>query len=253
MPPPTSPGEDNLPDPFDLQINALILVHRATLLGHDKVMLDLLLRLAEDFLSEGLYLAELSGKVPPCDRAGAPLDFWQLVLDTWDPSIRSAVGPPETFFETDEWLGHVQSTPKPLLGKTRHHFRLASHADAPRGRPRPTPAAAQAAAVVELVQHADESWQIVHAEVGEEHRRRGIATMLYDGIADYLSVRLGPSNWLTEDAYRLWERRQPDLVQAYRQHDQLPGLWLSPQAHHGLLAVATGKLLRSANENGRPN
>jgi len=253
MTPPTLLGHDHRPDPFDLQVNAMVLIHRATLLGYDKATHDLLLRLSEDYWSEGQYLAQLAGAVPPWDRGGACVDFRQLVLDTWDPSIRSAVMPSTPFLETDEWVGLVQSTTKPLLGRMRHHFRLASHADAPRSRPRPSPAAARAGAVVELVQHADGRWQIAHAEVVQAHRRRGVLTMLYDRIEDFLNVGLRPSGWLTDDALWFWDKRQPDLIQAYSRHEEMPGLWLSPETRLDLLAVAMGKLLRRADESGPPN
>ena len=62
--------------------------------------------------------------------------------------------------------------------------------------------------------------------------------MLYDQIAALLDTKLRPSGWLSEDAYRFWQKRNPEAVQWHRQLDHLPGLWLSPKQLITLKAVA---------------
>ena len=50
-------------------------------------------------------------------------------------------------------------------------------------------------------------WRVLHAEVSQEHRRQGLATLLYDRIETFLGVKLHPSGWLSEDAYQFWQKR----------------------------------------------
>jgi hypothetical protein len=98
---------------------------------------------------------------------------------------------------------------------------------------------AHALAVVEVVQHPDERWQV-------------LATMLYDRIEILLDTKLGPSGWLSENAYQFWQRRHPELVQWHRKHEHLPGLWVSPKTLLNLLVIAQAKLMQSV-EGGQPN
>lgn len=51
------------------------------------------------------------------------------------------------------------------------------------------------------MQHPDERWQALHAEVSAEWRRRGLATILYDSVEAILGTILRPSGWLTEDVF----------------------------------------------------
>ena len=173
-----------------------------------------------------------------------------LFLETWDPTARNQVTPPELFLETDRWAGHSQSIPTPWFGGVRHHFRLAHPADV--GRFRPTPALANAIAVVELLQHPDMRWRVLHAEVNPEHRRQGLATLLYDRIETFLGLKLHPSSWLSEDGYVFWQRRDAKVVQWHRRHPDLPSLWVSPRTLLTLLAVSRAKLMRDAG-GGLPN
>jgi hypothetical protein len=82
------------------------------------------------------------------------------------------------------WYGQLVETRSgvaaPSLGVCRRHFRLTPRADAENARFAPTPAMAGARAVVDLVQHADRRWQVLHVEVALPHRRQGVATVLYD-------------------------------------------------------------------------
>ena len=132
----------------------------------------------------------------------------------------------------------------------RHHFRLAHPIDV--GRFRPTPALANAIAVVELLQHPDMRWRVLHAEVNPEHHRQGLATLLYDRIETFLGVTLHPSSWLSEDGYQFWQKRDTKVVQWHRRHPDLPSLWVSPRTLLTLLAVSRAKLMRDA-EGGLPN
>jgi hypothetical protein len=254
MPPPSSSGRDYQPDPFDLQIGSMVVFHRAALLHHSQATHDALMQVSADYLWYGQYLQKLSGALPPWDPSARhdvlPPD--PLFLETWDPSVRNAVTPPELFLETADWLGHTQSIAKPLFGRVRRHFRLGHRADADRGLFRPTPAVANAVAVVELIQHPDQRWQVLHAEVSQTHRRQGIATLLYDNIETMLGVTLAPSGWLSENAYLFWQTRDAKIVQWHRKHPHLSGLWVSPKTLLDLLMIAQAKLMRDA-EGGLPN
>src|SRR5262245_37413137 len=104
-------------------------------------------------------------------------------------------------------------------------------------------------AVVDLVQHPDARWQVLHAEVAQTHRRQGIATMLYDRIEAVLGTKLGPSGWLSEDAYLFWKARGCRFLEdGYRQVDHLPGLWLSFKAIMTMRDIATASLMDLADD-----
>lgn len=229
----------------------MVIYHRAALLLYDRTTRDKLMEVAEDFLWYGRYLQELSGAVPPWDPSARPdlLPPDLLFLETWDPTARNQVTPPELFLRTDEWAGHTQSIHKPVFGGARRHFHLAP---ADEGSFRPTPALANAIAVVELLQHPDMRWRVLHAEVSQEHRRHGLATLLYSRIETFLGVKLHPSGWLSEDAYQFWQKRDAKAVQWHRPHPDLPSLWVGPRTLLTLLAVSRAKLMRDA-EDGLPN
>ena len=144
---PTPPARDYQPDPFELQIGSMVVFHRATLLHHDRATHDALIQVSNDYLWYGQYLEKLTGATPP-----------------WDPTARNEATPPLLFLETEEWIGHTQSIPKPSFGGVHRHFRLVRRADADKGLFRPTPEMAHALAVVELIQHPDKRWQVLHAE-----------------------------------------------------------------------------------------
>ena len=213
----------------------MVVFHRATLLQHDRATHDALIQVSKDYLWYGQYLEKLTGATPP-----------------WDPNATNDVTPPELFLlETEEWIGHTQSIPKPSFGGVHRHFRLVRCADAEKGVFRPTPKMAHALAVVELIQHPDKRWQVLHAEVSEDRRRQGIATLLDGRVEAVLDIKLKPSGWLSEDAYQFWQKRNPKFVQWHRRHE-LPGLWVSPKTLLNLLVIVQAKLMKGV-EGGLPN
>ena len=74
---------------------------------HDRATHDALIQVANDYLWYGQYLEKLTGATPP-----------------WDPTARNEVTPPLLFLETEDWIGHTQSIPKPSFGGVHRHFRL---------------------------------------------------------------------------------------------------------------------------------
>ena len=64
---PTPPGRSYQPDPFELQIGAMVVFHRAALLPHDRATHDALIQVANDYLWYGQYLEKLTGAAPPWD------------------------------------------------------------------------------------------------------------------------------------------------------------------------------------------
>ena len=220
-----SPGQHPKLDPFEVQIASLVILHRRNFLGHDEAALAELAGLSEDHLDYGRQLEKLTGKPSP-----------------FDPHSKEEITPAEVFLETDEFVGHTQSVPKPSIGMEIRHFRLTPRAEAERSQLGPTPEMARSVAVVSLIQHPRMAWEVLHAETRVDHRRQGIATMFYDRIAAVLDTKLWPSGWLSEDAHRFWQKRNPEAVQWHRQLDHLPGLWLSPKQLITMKAVAEESL-----------
>jgi|SRR4029453_2096624 hypothetical protein len=56
------------PDPFDIQIGALVVLHRAALLSQDAATHDALIEIANDYRWYGQLLEQQSGTQPPWDR-----------------------------------------------------------------------------------------------------------------------------------------------------------------------------------------
>ena len=224
------------PDPFEIQIGALVVLHRAALLSRDAATHDALIEIANDYRWYGQLLEQQSGKKAP-----------------WDRNSKNAVTPPELFLETADLIGHTQSIPRPSLGMDYRHFRLTARAEARNARFGPTPKMARSAAVVEVVQHPDERWQVLHAEVSAEWRRRGLATILYDSVEAILGTILCPSGWLTEDVFQFWRARRCEFLVSYRQVEHLPRLWISPKALLNLKAIAETKLMLMGGEASRRN
>ncbi|MFY9640486.1 MAG: hypothetical protein WCD20_12780 [Rhodomicrobium sp.] len=218
-------GQDYQPDPFEVQIAALVILYRSEFLGHDRSTFAELISLSKDCLDYGRRLEKLSGKPSP-----------------FDPHAKEEATPAVVFFESDEFVGHTQHVPKPSIGMEIRHFRLMPRAEAERSQLGPTPAAARSLAVVSLIQHPRMAWEVLHAETREHRRRQGIGTMLYDRIAAFLDTKLWPSGWLSDDGYRFWQKRNGEAVQWHRQLDYLPGLWLSPKQLLTLQAIAEAKL-----------
>jgi hypothetical protein len=217
---------------FDIQIGAMVILHRAALLRHDRFAHNELIQACNDYLWYGKHLEKLSGKTPP-----------------WDPNSENEATAPEVFFETAELIGLAQAIPNPSLGVNHRHFRLCHRDDADTSKFGPTPRLSGSLAVVDLVKHPDGRWQVLHAEVAEAHRRQGIATTFYDRIEAILGTRLGPSGWLSEDAYRFWEARGCRFLKyGYRQVEHLPGLWLSAKALITLREIAELKLRDFADD-----
>ena len=224
------------PDPFDVQIGAMVIFHRAALLDHGAVVYDQLIQISNDSIWYGQLLAEQHAQKPP-----------------WDAGSNNEVTPPELFLDTAALVGHVQCILKPSLGMARRHFRLITRAQAEQGRFGPTPKVARSLAVAEVIQHPDNRWQILHAEVRADHRRQGIATILCDRIEAILETRLRPSGWLSEDAYKFWMARGCPFLKSYRQIDHLPRLWLSPKTLLTLRAIAETKLMMAETGGDKPN
>jgi ribosomal protein S18 acetylase RimI-like enzyme len=220
-----SPAPGYEPDPFELQIAAAVIRHRADLLAHDKATYDELVQASNDYLWYGRLLEKSGGHTPP-----------------WDVCSENETTPPEVFFETAELVGYMQSIPRPSLGVDRRHFRLLPRAQADKGRFAPTPAMAHALAVVELVQHPDRRWQVLHAEVEPSRRRQGIATMLYGRIEAVLDTMLHPSGWLSDDAYKFWQSWGSPVLHYYIRVDHFPGIWISPKALLTLKIIAEARL-----------
>jgi hypothetical protein len=112
---------------------------------------------------------------------------------------------------------------------------------------------ARSAAVVEVVQHPDERWQVLHAEVSAGRRRQGLETMLYDSVEAILGTILRPSGWLTEDAFQFWRARGCEFLVCYRQAEHIPRLWISSKTLLNLKAIAETKLTLMGGEGSRRN
>jgi hypothetical protein len=212
---------------FDIQIGSMVILHRAGLLRHDRFTHNELIQACNDYLWYGQHLEKLSGKTPP-----------------WDPNSENEVTAPAVFFENADMVGLAQAIPNPSLGMDHRHFRLCHRADADKSKFGPSPRLSGALAVVDLVKHPDGRWQVLHAEVAETHRRQGMATMLYDRIEAILGTKLGPSGWLSEDAYHFWGARGCwFLKDGYRQVEHLPGMWLSAKALMLLRDIAMARMM----------
>ena len=53
------------PDPFELQIGAMVILHRAALLADDQAIHNELIEASNDYLWYGQHLERLSGQAPP--------------------------------------------------------------------------------------------------------------------------------------------------------------------------------------------
>lgn len=221
----TTPTEYQ-PDPFALQITSLVIHRRAEFLPHIGPAFAELVRLAADFDRYGNLLAQLRGVPTP-----------------FDPKAKEVPTSVEVFLKTDEFVGYTQRVPRPSVGMDIRHFRLAARSEAAKSRLGPTPKMAGALAVMDLIQHPGLQWEVMHAEVAQQYRRRGFATMLYDHIEEILGTTLRASGWLSFDAYHFWQKRDPSVVQWHLELEHLPGLWVSPKQLLNLKAVAEIKLM----------
>lgn len=92
-------------------------------------------------------------------------------------------------------------------------------------------------ATFEAIQHPSGAWEVVDVAVDVDHRRQGLATMLYDRFEADAAATLVPSGWLSMDAYGFLSSRSDG--RSVRWHCREPEhgeLWLSPKQ---LLNVST--------------
>ncbi len=223
------------PDPFHLQITAVIVESRADFLPHD----------AETY-------ARLGGIVASLLRNAESLIAETGAQSPFHPAGDDVAGPPEVFLETPELIGLTQAVPRPSIGMAIQHFRLVRREEADRSRIGANTAMARALAVVDLIQHPNTWWQVLHAEVKAPLRRQGIATMLYDRIAEVLDREMRPSGWLSEEAYRFWLKRGHFTMEWYQQAEHLGGLWVNPRNLAALIWLAEREMLRDVPDT-RPN
>jgi ribosomal protein S18 acetylase RimI-like enzyme len=213
-------------DPYEIEIGGYVIFHRAGLLPHDRADRQALIEAANDYFWYAHLLERLNGTKPP-----------------WDRSSKDEATPSEVFYENAEWVGLARSVPRPRIGIEQRHFRLTPRADAANSRLHPNPNEAGSLAVVEVIKHPSNRWQVLHAEVIPAYRRRGVATKLYDCIEGFLATKLGPSGWLSEDAHRYWRARGFKYIDYYRQVDHLPGMWLSPPTLMTLRNIAVARMM----------
>ena len=213
-------------DPYEIEIGGYVIVHRAALLPQEDADRQALIDASNDYFWYAHLLERLNGRTPP-----------------WDRNSRHEATAAEVFYENAEWEGLTQSVPKPRIGMEQRHFRLMPAAEAAGSRLHPNPKEAGSIAVVEVIKHPDNRWQVLHVEVSEEHRRRGIASMLYDRVQSTLATRLYPSGWLSDDAYHFWQNRGCHFLRSYRQVDCFKGMWISPKALLTLRDITVAKMM----------
>jgi hypothetical protein len=219
---------DYVPDPFNLQIGAMIVMHRARRLPHSAATVATLEDIAAGLMSEADSLIEESGEPSP-----------------FNPNSVEQLTPPEPFMETSEYIGHTQRLLKPTIGMEIRHFRLVPKEDTERSLTASDPNESGMDASVDLIQHHDTMWwQVLHAEVWWPIRRQGAATQMYDRIAEVLDCEMRTSGWLSDDAYRFWQKRGHFTMDWYRQPDHLGGLWINPKALLNLEWLARRRMER---------
>ncbi len=224
-----------IPEPYNLQISSLIVLYRALYLQLDDEILADLQHISANFLREANSLIQESRQPSP-----------------FSPAPEEEYMPPEVFLETTEFAGHTQRLLRPKIGMELRHFRLVPREDAERSLMAQDPKISGMIAFVDLIQHPNTWWQVAHAQVSPPLRRQGMATMLYDRIAEVLNCEMRPSGWLSEDGYRFWRKRAPVSMEWYQQVGRLGSLWLNPKAvlnlhwagrrelHRLMLAMDTG-------------
>ncbi len=203
-----------VPNPFNLQISGLVILFRARYLRHDADSLANLKDIAATALREARALIKETGEPSP-----------------FNPRAREEYTPPELFWETEEFVGHSQRILRPRIGMEARHFRLVRREDEERSKTATTPEEIEPVAYADLIQHHETFWwQVLHVEVQPSFRRQGIATRLYDRMAEVLECEMRPSAWLSEEAYQFWTKRAHFSMDWYRKHDTFGGLWINPKA-----------------------
>ena len=218
-------GREYEPDPFEMQIASFIIERRSAFLLHSTSTATQLDEAARDYAACARQLIETSGAVSPFSA---------------DPDETAT--PPEIFLETDTRVGLTQRILKPPVGMEVRLLCLNERADARPPQMTCVHWTPGALAVMELIQHPDRRWQVLHVEANPFVKRRGIATIMYDRIEQVLDCKLQPSGWLSDDAYRFWRNRGHWSIEGYRQMDHFEGMWLSPKALLTLWAINRAKL-----------
>lgn len=218
-------GREEDPDPFAMQIACKVIQRRAQLLAQPIRVRRRLAEAARDYAFHARQSIEARGLTSPF--AAEPDE---------------TATPAEILIETEPHLLLGQRILKPEVGMEVRIFCL-------RPRSAPPPAATDsdawldgAQAFMELVQHPDGRWQVLHVAVDPAVRRHGVATRLYDCVEQVIDGKLTPSGWLSDDAYRFWLNRLHWTRDAYRQIDGFNTLWLSAKALLLLSAIERVKL-----------
>lgn len=212
-------------DPAELEIAATVISLRAALLPHLPETRDELMQAASDYRWYSRLLKPKSHPLVPRE-----------IEAEREPTA------PTVVFETDEFVCLGQRVVRPVAGVDHRHFRITHRGQEGLSRFGLTPSASRSLAVVEVIQMPDGRWQVLHAEVHEQHRRQMLAMRLYDEIEPIIEADLHPSGWLSDDAYRFWEARGSFALEFYRQVSDFPGMWISPKALLILRQIALAKL-----------
>jgi hypothetical protein len=223
------------PDPFALQISALIMARRAQCLDLPRPIVDKLMTYAGRVMQVAEYLEKIAGQPTPFDPSAAEIPT--------DPTVA---------FESGAWVCLTQRVIRPSIGLEIRHYRLVDRASADQSRLAGRSTLARAAAVLDLIQHTDGRWEVYHIDVGQRHSRQGLATLLYNKFQATESVELRPSGWLSDEARSFWAARNPDAVRFHVREDTFPGLWISPKQLLNLMSVCE-TLLMMDDQDGKPN
>lgn len=220
--------QEYTPDPTALRVSARVIQRRADLLEQDAEVAADLLEYATDYSNLAARLEGRQEMAPLFEAPGEP------------------AAPETRFWETGDFIGFERSAPLKAIGMELRRFWLVAKDASAREQARP-------AAVVELIGRRKGSWEILHAEVERGSRRKGVATMLYDRIEEFLATELSPSGWLSGDAYAFWRSRRPEAVAGHRRMEPFLQLWISPLQLLNLLTIDRSKiesLMESAGEDG---
>jgi GNAT superfamily N-acetyltransferase len=215
-------GDDDLDyqaDARGLRTAALIMRRRAALLARDAAAAELAAELedyAADYADFAALLDAQAGEAAPDNNAEDAEEF----------------SPPETILESASLVGLEQRSRLRSTGAELRRFKLIDKTGAESG----------AVAMAELLRLADGSWETLHLEVHPDHRRRGLATLLYDAIEQTLATTLRPSGWLSEDGYAFWRARRAGSVDGHRRMEPFLRLWISPAQLLNLLVIDRSKI-----------
>lgn len=223
---------DYRPDACSLRISAAVLHRRAELAGLDAEAATDLIGYASDFWE---LAARIDGRRPD-------LALPDLALEAMSDEMGA-----EIFIAAEGLTCAVASGRLPSIGVETRTFRLvASELVASEVAAIEEPAAIErpgaSVASASLIRHASGAWEVLHAEVASGHRRKGLASLLYDRMDERLGVKIRPSGWLSEDAYAFWRRRDAFAVAAYRRIEPFLDLWISPKQLLNLMTIDLAKI-----------